>query len=267
MTNRSVAPPARTPTSSRGARQLSDRQADAEATPLVKHRLEAPYSGTRAAAVADLHGEGRLDIAAANNLANDVSVALGRGDGGFLSAAHLHAHGGAEAVAVGDLNGDSLPDLAVAIFDTRDISVLFQTTATPPGVDIRAVNRACLKRGRRARVLVTSVTPLISISVFVGGARIKRTTSPQFTLRIPVTRPGRHSLRVTAVNRANLGASKTVHFQRCSRWQSAREPNTVTIARLEDRRRAVNAHRLKQNAAVAVGNAVGVAGLARRLAA
>jgi FG-GAP-like repeat len=192
---------------------------DGTFAPTRNYRLEAPYSGTSSAAIADLNGDGRPDIAAANDLTNDVSVALGRGDGSFLPAAHYRTHGSPEAVAVADLNGDTLPDLAIANSDSRDVSVLFQTTATPPRIEISGVPRACLRRVGRVRAQVTSDSALTSVSVFVDRRRIKSTTKTRFTLQLRVTklRPGRHSLRVTAVNRAHLAATKAIHFRRCTR--------------------------------------------------
>jgi FG-GAP-like repeat len=92
----------------------------------TKSRLGAPDSESGPPAVADLNRDGRLDVAAANDGA--VVLALGRGNGDFVRAARYRAHGAPQAVAVGDLNGDSLADLAVANYDSRDVSVLFQTS-------------------------------------------------------------------------------------------------------------------------------------------
>jgi len=189
---------------------------DGTFAPTENYRLAESYSGTGAPAVADLNGDGRLDVAAAND-SSDVSVVLGRGDGSFLRAVHYRDSRSGFDVAIGDLNGDSLPDIAVANFHTPDVSVLFQTTATPPRIDIRGIARGCVKRVRSVRLEVSSDSTLSSVSVFVDRARIKRTTKPLFTfqLRASKLRPGRHTLRVTAVNRARLGATKAIHFRRC----------------------------------------------------
>jgi FG-GAP-like repeat/Bacterial Ig-like domain (group 3) len=71
-------------------------------------------------AVADLNGDGNLDIVVANECNNNfcengtVSVLLGNGDGTFQPAA-TYSTGAvlAESVEVGDLNGDGIPDLVV----------------------------------------------------------------------------------------------------------------------------------------------------------
>jgi FG-GAP-like repeat len=151
------------------------------------YRLAASGSGTYDAAVADLNGDGRPDVAAANDLA-DVSVALGRGDGSFLAAAHYAMPRGGASVAIGDLNGDTLPDLAIGHGDTEDVSVLLQTTATPPQITINGLlRRGCTKRFARIRVQVTSETALSSVSVFLDRKRIKSTTNSRFTIRLPGT--------------------------------------------------------------------------------
>jgi FG-GAP-like repeat len=60
-------------------------------------------------AVADFNGDGRLDLAVAND--TSVSVLLGRGDGTFQAAVNYPARGQATGVASGDFNGDGKLDL------------------------------------------------------------------------------------------------------------------------------------------------------------
>ncbi|PYJ96801.1 MAG: VCBS repeat-containing protein [Verrucomicrobia bacterium] len=73
-------------------------------------------------AVGDFNGDGKLDLAVANQGATPVSnqsrgtlsVLLGNGDGTFQAAVNYDAGTGPASVAVGDFNGDGKPDLAVA---------------------------------------------------------------------------------------------------------------------------------------------------------
>src|SRR5439155_859764 len=64
-------------------------------------------------AAGDFRGNGRKDLAVANQGSNSVSMLLGNGDGTFNAAATIPAKGPATSVAVDDLNGDGKLDLAV----------------------------------------------------------------------------------------------------------------------------------------------------------
>jgi hypothetical protein len=75
-------------------------------------------------AVADFNGDGRLDLAVANQLTNNVSVLLGNGDGTFRPPVNYPAGSLAREVAAGDLNGDGKIDLVVANQGANTVSVL-----------------------------------------------------------------------------------------------------------------------------------------------
>lgn len=67
--------------------------------------------------VADFNGDGRPDIAVANNNnggAGSISILLGNGNGTFTLKSTPAAGVGANWIAVGDFNDDGIPDLAVA---------------------------------------------------------------------------------------------------------------------------------------------------------
>jgi hypothetical protein len=72
-------------------------------------------------AIADVNGDGRLDLVVANQCVSTadcsngvVGVLLGNGDGTFQPTVTYVAGYGADALAVADLNGDGHPDLVVA---------------------------------------------------------------------------------------------------------------------------------------------------------
>lgn len=68
-------------------------------------------------ALADLRGEGKLDIVVANENASNVGVLLGNGDGTFNAAVTYNSGGsGATSVAIADTNADGKPDLVVTSF-------------------------------------------------------------------------------------------------------------------------------------------------------
>ena len=86
-----------------------------------------PFSVT----VGDFNGDGRQDLATANEFASTVSILLGRGDGTFQAAPDVGVGTGPRSVAVGDFNGDGRPDLATANPDASTVSILLNNT---PGV-------------------------------------------------------------------------------------------------------------------------------------
>jgi uncharacterized repeat protein (TIGR01451 family) len=75
-------------------------------------------------AVADFSGDGKLDLATANNGSNNISILLGNGDGTFGAAVSAGAGTNPTSVAAGDFNGDGKPDLAVANDGSNNISIL-----------------------------------------------------------------------------------------------------------------------------------------------
>ncbi len=77
-----------------------------------------------AVAVADLTGDGVLDLVAANARDDTLSVLLGRGDGTFEEQSVIEVGSRPSSVAVADLNGDGVPDLVVANDRDDTVSVL-----------------------------------------------------------------------------------------------------------------------------------------------
>jgi uncharacterized protein (TIGR03437 family) len=80
-------------------------------------------------AVADFNGDGKPDIVTANTGADDVTVLLGNGSGGFTAApgspfaVGLFPH----SVAVGDFNGDGKPDIVTANSGNNTVKILLGT--------------------------------------------------------------------------------------------------------------------------------------------
>jgi hypothetical protein len=62
----------------------------------------------------DLDGDGRIDLVSVNELSDDVSVLLNKGDGEFAPPTHIEADQNLAAAAVGDLDGGGQLDLVTA---------------------------------------------------------------------------------------------------------------------------------------------------------
>jgi hypothetical protein len=77
--------------------------------------------------VADLNGDGIMDIVVADSGSNDVLVYLGLGGGRFMDAQRLFAGTNPVDVQVADVNGDGIPDLVVTNSGSNDVSILLGT--------------------------------------------------------------------------------------------------------------------------------------------
>ena len=86
----------------------------------------AAGTGPISLALGDFNGDGFQDLAAANFLANQVTVLLGNGSGGFAPATGSPFTVGTNPidVVVGDFNGDGKQDLATANYNGNNVTVL-----------------------------------------------------------------------------------------------------------------------------------------------
>jgi len=75
-------------------------------------------------ALADLNGDGRLDLAVTNGGSNTVSTLLGNGDGTFQTHVDYATGSAPYAVTPGDFNGDGKLDLAVSNQSSNTVSIL-----------------------------------------------------------------------------------------------------------------------------------------------
>jgi uncharacterized protein (TIGR03437 family) len=90
-------------------------------------QISASYSlgqSPSALAAGDFNGDGKVDLAVANESSNSLSVLLGKGDGSFASPATYDVGSGPWFVSVGDFNGDGKADLVVVNSDSNNVSVL-----------------------------------------------------------------------------------------------------------------------------------------------
>ncbi len=75
-------------------------------------------------AVGDFNGDGKLDLAVANQGSNNVSILLGNGDGTFQTQTTFATGAKPAAIAARDFNGDGKLDLAVVNQDSNSVSIL-----------------------------------------------------------------------------------------------------------------------------------------------
>jgi hypothetical protein len=79
----------------------------------------------RASVAADLNGDGRLDLAVADNSRNVVTVLLGTGSGHFGVGRNFGTAGSPAGISLGDFDGDGVTDLAVPSFGPPgEVSIL-----------------------------------------------------------------------------------------------------------------------------------------------
>jgi len=79
----------------------------------------------------DFNGDGRPDLAVANNTDNTVNVLFGRGDGTFANTKTYNVCRSPMAIATADLNGDGRPDLIAVCrsLPGKDLAVVLNSTA------------------------------------------------------------------------------------------------------------------------------------------
>lgn len=178
-------------------------------TPAFAPRVDlVAGGGPHCIAIADLNGDGKLDLAVANINANTVSVflnttATGATAPSFASRADFATGVFADAaVAIADFNGDGKPDVAVTNAISNVVCVLLNTTATgaltptfaatldlQTGTSPQAIAVADFNGDHKPDVAVVNVgpsdaTPTVAVLL---DTTVSNATTPTFAAKLDLT--------------------------------------------------------------------------------
>ncbi len=181
--------------------------------------------------VADLDGDGRLDVALANTEAATVSVLRGDGAGNFTDRIDYGSEGGAAALALADLDLDGMPDMSVAAQSPDGITLLLQRPAISAVPERPASPGLALLPAwpNPARAAVTipfrlAAPTQVQLSIYdVAGRLVARLADRAFE-------PGAHTLEWNGTRATGGRAAAGVYFYELATpgWRVARR---VTLVR------------------------------------
>ena len=142
--------------------------------------------GTSSVVLADMNGDGKLDVVVANRSPSGggsgglVGVLLGKGDGTFQPVVTYGSGGnGADSVVVADVNRDGRPGLVVANYDDGTVGVLLRTGTTPTTTTLgSSLNPSTFGRvvTFTAVVSAASGTPTGTVIFYDGSSQIGSAT-------------------------------------------------------------------------------------------
>jgi len=131
-------------------------------------------------AVADFNGDGKLDLAVANDN-NTASILLGNGDGTFTAGSRSGVGSNPISLAVGDFNGDGRLDIASANSSSNNVSVLvqepFATFSPSSGLSFGNQNVGSSSSTQSVTLTAGAAMSITSIAVTAGSANFNLVTT------------------------------------------------------------------------------------------
>jgi uncharacterized repeat protein (TIGR01451 family) len=201
-------------------------------------------------AAGDFNGDGKADIAVANNNSNDASILLGNGDGSLQPASNYAAGNAPRSVAAADFNRDGRADLVVADSSSNMVAFLagnpngtfqaatFQAVGTTPeGLATGDFDRD----GKLDVVTANSASNNISLlrgngdGTFASHVEIAAGSAPLAVAAIDVNRDG--NLDVAVANSGSNNVSILVGngdgtFVPAVQYGAGSAPSSIAIADL-----------------------------------
>ena len=164
--------------------------------------------------VADLNGDGNLDLAVANLGDGTLSILLGDGTGNFTLTSSPNVNGYPYTVAVGDFNGDGILDLATANGNYNTLSILlgdgkgdFTLTSSPPtGSEPTSLVVGDFNGDGRLDVVAMNESSNTA-SVLLQAPAVTLSPNPLSFGNQPVGTPSTSSVMVTNTGSANLNVT------------------------------------------------------------
>jgi hypothetical protein len=139
----------------------------------------------QAVAAADLNTDGQVDLVTANFSSNNVTILLGKGQGGFAQAtgSPVDVGSGPTSIAVGDFNQDGKPDLVVTNLVSSTVTILL---GNGQGQFSQASGSPVTVRGGACRRLGACFQFESQGSFTIGGLLSGVPAGAAPTLRVPV---------------------------------------------------------------------------------
>ncbi len=178
--------------------------------------------GTNTAVLADVNGDGYLDIIALNNAGSGVlAVLLGNGNGSFQGPMTFSAGPGgavennAQSLVVADVNGDGKPDV-ILVEEGETVDVLINTSIYPTSCTLTSSpnpsnsGQSVTFSATVSQPLVKGLTPTGNVTFFDGVNNLGSATlnsSATAALAISTLATGTHSITATYSGDSNFASS------------------------------------------------------------